>query len=498
MSRFSLGGVKALTVFFVFMVLCAWDVSTSFARMPEWRDVGREISLELYLAAKEDVQRIEASTPYEKARKALVLALIEKRLGEKGWTENLQEIPRYSPYRQAADLLLEEQIVVPESIKGRRPKPSPFMRKFYSLWRRDKRRALRFLFWSPEIPEKRRAVQIAFNRLFYEGEDSLLIGTYSTFSSLHGSTSNLFKLALAYWRDGDTRRALSTIETALKRSPSNRELLFWKGRLLHRLGRVRAAVSAFRKASKGMGNNFYLWYSRMLLGLIEYRGLSCVEEGTQLDPVLYALAESGLVGLGQKLLKEDTLNLKHPDLLSISQLYPYQSMRLSYLQTENSDTCLRYPSPWKKMVRDFASLYGIPEEMLYALMKTESAFNRRAVSYSNACGLTQVLPSTEKWILSQRGEGYCFYPTKAFIPFFSLQSGGWYLYYLEEEFNNRWPLVVASYNGGPGRTKRWLKREPYPSLEEVVAFYPLSQTRRYVKKLFVYQLHYLGASARSE
>jgi soluble lytic murein transglycosylase len=479
------------------IVLCLFT-GTAWSKMPQWSDIGREISLGLYLAAKEDAKKIETSTPYERARKALVLALIDKRLGEKRWPRYLQGIPASSPYRQPADLLLEEQLIVPESIQGRVRPISPFMKKFYSLWRIDKIRALRFLSWAPDVPENRRAVQIAFNRLFYEGEDEILIGSYQIFRSLHRPLSNRIKLALAHWREGDLQKALRVLNQSLKKSPNNKVLLFWKGLILHRLGRLNEAVWSLRRVNKGLSNGFYPWYSRMMLGLIEYRGSPCRGEKTYPDPLLYALAESGLVELGQKMLKEGVLNSEHPDLVSASQLYPYQSMRLSYLQRENGDTCLRYPTPWRRLVEDFGELYGVPEEMLYALVKTESSFNRRTISYSNARGLTQVLPSTERWILQQKGGSFSNCNSKAFLPFFSLQLGGWYLLYLNTKFNNSWPLVVASYNGGPGRTKRWLKQNPYPSLAEVAAFYPLNQTRRYVKKFFVYQLRYLGASVRSE
>ena len=483
-------------------ILCLLMQSSLFscanATIPSWKDIGREISLGLYLAAKEDLLKLSPQTEWERDRKALALAFVEKRLNEKDWFLNVKEISPSSPYRQAANLLLEEQVIVPESIKGVKRRYSPFMRKFYRLWRIDKRRALRLLLWAPDIPEKRRAVQIAFNRLFYAGEDEMLVGTYKSFKSLQGKVPNLRKLALAYWREGDLKASLRAINKALRRAPRNKELLFWKARILHRMGRLEQSVALLRRVRRGLSNGFYTWYSRVLLGTVEYRGSRCPEEGSYPNPVLYALAESGLIPLGQKVLKENTLNMKHPDLLSNSDIYPYQSLRLSYLQSENGEFCVRYPQPWREMVRAFCELYGLSPEMLYALVKAESAFNRTARSYSNALGLTQVLPSTGRWIQKQRGEGYRLYPNQPFLPFFSLQLGGWYLSYLEGKFNGRWPLVVASYNGGPGRTKRWLRLNPRPSIEEVVVFYPLSQTRKYVKKLFVYQLRYLGASARRE
>ncbi len=472
--------------------------STATGTMPQWRDIGREISLRLYLAAWKDTCNLAPETPWERDRKALVMAFLEKKLGQKEWYRYLEDIPPSSPYRQPANLLLQEQIIVPESIRGERAPISPFMRKFYSLWRTDERRALRFLDWAPDIPEKRRAVQIAFNRLFYEGRDEMLMATFKRFRTLQGSAANLRKMALAHWREGELKEALAYTNRALRKSPGSKELLFWKARVLQRLGRISESTILLRRVARGIVGGFYPWYSRLLLGRLRFKGNNCRQMEMYPAPVLYALAESGLVKLGQKVLKDNSLNGKHPDLLSSSQLYPYQSLRLSYLHNENGGSCIRYPHPWEETIGEFCNLYGIQEELLYALVRTESTFNRWTRSRSNAQGLTQVLPSTGRWIMKQRREGYRLYQNLPYLPFFALQLGGWYLHYLENEFKGRWPLVVAAYNGGPGRTERWLKSYPNPDLEEVAAFYPLPQTRRYVKKLFYYQLRYLGASPLSE
>ncbi len=489
---------RLTTMVALLAIICLAHPWRARATMPSWRDVGREISLHLYLAARHDALRLEPQTAIERDRKALVLAFLGKKLGEKNWFFRLKGIPSSSPYRQAADLLLEEQMIVPESIRGSSRRPSPFMRKFYSLWRKDRVRALRLLLWAPGIPEKRKAVQIAFNRLFYEGEDNMVVATYNAFKSLRRSVSNIEKVALAHWRQGELKESISYLDMALKRAPWRKDLLFWKARALQRMGNLSGSVRLLRQVGKGMEGGFYQWYSRMLLGLVGYRGERCKEKVGYPDPVLYAMAESGLLKLGRKVLKDKVIEKRHPNLVSSSTIYPYQSMRLSYLHSENGGPCTRYPRPWRELVKGFADLYGIGPEMLYALIKAESSFNRVERSYSNALGLTQVLPSTGRWIERQRGKGYRLFPNQSFLPFFSLQLGGWYLHYLEREFHRRWPLVVASYNGGPGRTRRWLRTYPNPYMEEVAVFYPRSETRRYVKRLFIYQLRYLGASPRSE
>ncbi|MCV5855917.1 transglycosylase SLT domain-containing protein, partial [Escherichia coli] len=46
------------------------------------------------------------------------------------------------------------------------------------------------------------------------------------------------------------------------------------------------------------------------------------------------------------------------------------------------------------IVRRASKKYDIPEDLIYAIIKTESSFNPYAVSWANAYGLMQVVPKT--------------------------------------------------------------------------------------------------------
>lgn len=46
------------------------------------------------------------------------------------------------------------------------------------------------------------------------------------------------------------------------------------------------------------------------------------------------------------------------------------------------------------IVRRASQRYDIPEDLIYAIIKTESSFNPYAVSWANAYGLMQVVPKT--------------------------------------------------------------------------------------------------------
>ena len=61
-----------------------------------------------------------------------------------------------------------------------------------------------------------------------------------------------------------------------------------------------------------------------------------------------------------------------------------------------------YPRPYAETVR--AS--GVPESLVYAVMKAESGFDEKAISRAGAVGLMQIKPSTAEYICRIRGVAF--------------------------------------------------------------------------------------------
>ena len=53
-----------------------------------------------------------------------------------------------------------------------------------------------------------------------------------------------------------------------------------------------------------------------------------------------------------------------------------------------------YPIRYSVYVGYYSGVYGVPEEIVYAVILTESRFQRDAVSRAGACGLMQLMPAT--------------------------------------------------------------------------------------------------------
>lgn len=102
---------------------------------------------------------------------------------------------------------------------------------------------------------------------------------------------------------------------------------------------------------------------------------------------------------------------------------------------------------------DISREEGIETEVAYGLVKTESTFRPRAVSYAGARGLTQVLPSTARWMMPEIDQA-----SKLFQPETNLRVGFRYLRYLIDKYDGNTHLALLAYNRGPGTVDRILDR----------------------------------------
>jgi transglycosylase-like protein with SLT domain len=82
--------------------------------------------------------------------------------------------------------------------------------------------------------------------------------------------------------------------------------------------------------------------------------------------------------------------------------------------------------------------YGVDPNLIIAVMRQESGFNPRAVSYKGASGLMQLMPATARR----------FGATNIFDPSQNVDAGARYLRFLLDTFNDDVNLVLAGYNAG--------------------------------------------------
>jgi soluble lytic murein transglycosylase-like protein len=103
-----------------------------------------------------------------------------------------------------------------------------------------------------------------------------------------------------------------------------------------------------------------------------------------------------------------------------------------------------------------AAAEDIRPEVAFGLVRAESSFRARAVSNAGAVGLTQVLPSTGRWIVPGTTRSDLMNPDT------NLRVGFRYLRYLYDKYDGDERLALTAYNRGPGTVDRHLRQGRSP------------------------------------
>lgn len=137
-----------------------------------------------------------------------------------------------------------------------------------------------------------------------------------------------------------------------------------------------------------------------------------------------------------------------------------------------------YPKKYEEFVNICSEKYGVPEEIIYSVIRTESGFDPSSKSHAGAVGLMQITPDTYDWLLFVRKEEKVYELTD---PFTSIDFGTYFLAYLYDKFGS-WDTAFAAYNAGMNRVSEWLRDERY-SKDGELANIPYPETENYVKKV---------------
>ncbi len=132
------------------------------------------------------------------------------------------------------------------------------------------------------------------------------------------------------------------------------------------------------------------------------------------------------------------------------------------------------PRTYDALIRKTARRYGVPPALVKAVVKTESNFQRHAVSRAGAQGLMQLMPSTASDLGVQ----------DPFSPDENIHGGTRYLRAMIDRFEGDWKHALAAYNAGPGAVDQYGGIPPY------------RETREYVERVLHYYQRYDGDFTR--
>jgi soluble lytic murein transglycosylase len=149
---------------------------------------------------------------------------------------------------------------------------------------------------------------------------------------------------------------------------------------------------------------------------------------------------------------------------------------------------LGFPRPYGNIVERESKRSTVPEWLIYAVMREESAFDPEAQSPARAYGLMQLIVPTAKQYAKRLGLPYEAPALRR--PAINVALGSNVLRDLTERFGQNPLLAIPGYNAGPGRPARWLRERPSMDFDVWVELIPLTETRRYTKRVLASRAAY--------
>lgn len=150
---------------------------------------------------------------------------------------------------------------------------------------------------------------------------------------------------------------------------------------------------------------------------------------------------------------------------------------------------LRFPLAHRSLVKHYSEQFHIPEPLIYAVIRQESAFRDDVVSPVGAHGLMQLMPATAKQVA--RREHVTYSNRQAlFTPDTNINLGVAYLNHLATRFDHNPLLMVAAYNAGPHQVNRWIKTHPVEEIDVWIDTLPWGETRNYLKAVIAFYAVY--------
>jgi len=148
---------------------------------------------------------------------------------------------------------------------------------------------------------------------------------------------------------------------------------------------------------------------------------------------------------------------------------------------EMHDFALRYPTPYRDLIKPAANEQGVDEAWVYGITRQESRFMHYAKSGVGAAGLMQLMPATAKWAAPRAGISN--YNSSMIHDLdTNIALGTYYLSHTLELMNGQEVMATAAYNAGPSRAKKWAADIPLEGAIYAETI-PFSETRSYVQKV---------------
>jgi soluble lytic murein transglycosylase len=149
---------------------------------------------------------------------------------------------------------------------------------------------------------------------------------------------------------------------------------------------------------------------------------------------------------------------------------------------------LRFPTPYREVVRGYSQQLALDEAWVYGLVRQESRFSADARSSAGAVGLMQLMPTTARAVAKRFGiagvdrSSYHAVDT-------NISLGTYHLRQLLDSLDNQPVLASAAYNAGFSRARDWRADRSLEGAAYAETI-PFSETRDYVRKVMSNTMYY--------
>ena len=153
----------------------------------------------------------------------------------------------------------------------------------------------------------------------------------------------------------------------------------------------------------------------------------------------------------------------------------FENLRLQYLY-------FSYPQKYSEEIEALSKKYELDENLVYAVVKTESGFNERAESELGARGLMQIMKPTFETVRNWSDDEEAVFDDM-FKAEKNLEYGCFLLSYLLKYYDGDEKLTICAYHAGTGNVDVWLSNDAYSSDGKTLDIVPTPDTAHYLEKI---------------
>lgn len=135
-------------------------------------------------------------------------------------------------------------------------------------------------------------------------------------------------------------------------------------------------------------------------------------------------------------------------------------------------------SSHKMWIDKYACEFSIDENLVAAMIMTESGGDVKAVSTKGAQGLMQITPATAKNLCKKLN--IHFSADMLWQAERNIFLGCYYIHHLLNTFDGCIVLALAAYNCGPNRVRGWRQKTPHLTTWKILETHASSETKHFV------------------